>query len=74
MAAQLAAARGAQVSGIDAAEALVAIARSRVPEGDFHQGDIEEFPFADEMFDVATGSTRSNTPRTRLLSWPRSAA
>lgn len=55
MAAQLAAARGAQVSGIDAAEALLAIARVRVPEGDFHQGDIEELPFANEMFDVVTG-------------------
>lgn len=55
MAAQLAAARGAEVSGVDAAEALLAIARLRVPEADFHQGDIEELPFADEMFDVVTG-------------------
>ena len=55
MAAQLAAARGAQVSGIDAAEPLLSIARSRVPGGDFHHGDIEELPFLDRMFDVVTG-------------------
>jgi SAM-dependent methyltransferase len=55
MAAQLAAARGARVSGIDAAEALLTIARSRVPGGDFRHGDIEELPFSDRMFDVVTG-------------------
>ena len=55
MAAQRAAARGAQASGIDAAEALLAIARSRVPESDFRQGDIQDLPFADEMFDVVAG-------------------
>jgi SAM-dependent methyltransferase len=55
MAVQLAAARGAQVSGIDAAQALLGIARSRVPRGDFHHGDIEELPFLDRMFDVVTG-------------------
>lgn len=55
MAAQLAAARGAQVSGIDAAEALLAIARQRVPDGDFRRGDIESLPFADDSFAVVTG-------------------
>jgi len=55
MAAQLAAERGAQVSGIDAAEPLLAIARSRLPTADFHQGDVEELPFGDETFDVVTG-------------------
>jgi len=55
MAAQLAAVRGARVSGIDAAEALLTIARSRVPRGDFHQGDIEGLPFPDQMFDVVSG-------------------
>ena len=55
MAAQIAAARGAQVSGIDAAGPLLAIARQRTPEGDFRQGDLEELPFDDHGFDVATG-------------------
>ena len=55
MAAQMAAARGAEVSGVDAADAMLSIARSRVPTGDFHQGDLEALPFADETFDVVTG-------------------
>jgi SAM-dependent methyltransferase len=55
MAAQLAAARGAQVFGVDAAEEMLAIARARVPAGDFRRGDLEELPFADETFDVVTG-------------------
>ena len=55
MAAQMAAARGAKVSGIDAAEALLAIARRRTPAGDFRCGDIEELPFAAQSFDVVTG-------------------
>jgi SAM-dependent methyltransferase len=55
MAAQMAAARGAQVAGIDAAEALLAIARQRTPEGDFRCGDMEELPFDDGRFDVVTG-------------------
>lgn len=55
MAAQIAASRGAEVSGIDAADALLAIAQSRVPGADFQQGDLEELPFADQAFDVVTG-------------------
>jgi SAM-dependent methyltransferase len=54
MAAQLAAARGAQVSGIDAAETLLGIARRRTPAGDFRRGDLEELPFNDDSFDVVT--------------------
>jgi SAM-dependent methyltransferase len=55
MAAQVAAARGARVSGIDAAEALLEIARLRTPAGDFRYGDLEELPFEDDSFDVVTG-------------------
>jgi SAM-dependent methyltransferase len=55
MAAQLAAARGATVSGIDAAEALLDVAWSRVTQGDFHIGDLELLPFGDGIFDVVTG-------------------
>ncbi len=55
MAAEIAAARGAEVSGIDAAEAMLSIARSRVPAGDFRQGDLEGLPFSDASFDVVTG-------------------
>ena len=55
MAAQMAAARGARVAGFDAAEALLAIARERVPDADFRVADLEQVPFADDSFDVVTG-------------------
>jgi SAM-dependent methyltransferase len=53
--AQLAAQHGAVVSGLDAAPALAAIARTRVPEADVRVGEIEELPWADGSFDVVTG-------------------
>ncbi|MEJ1936190.1 class I SAM-dependent methyltransferase [Nostoc sp. NIES-2111] len=55
MAAQIAASLGAKVSGFDAAEALLAIARRRVPSGDFRVADLEDAPFDDASFDVVTG-------------------
>jgi SAM-dependent methyltransferase len=55
MAAQMAAARGAQVSGIDSAEALLDIAHRRTPAGDFRRADLEELPFGDRSFDVVAG-------------------
>jgi SAM-dependent methyltransferase len=55
MAAQIAAQRGARVSGLDAAENLLAIARTRVPAGDFHVGELEDLPFPDSTFDLVTG-------------------
>jgi SAM-dependent methyltransferase len=55
MAALRAARRGARVSGLDAAENLLAIARSRLPSGDYRLGDMEELPFADNAFDLVTG-------------------
>ncbi len=53
-AAHLAAERQAKISGLDAAEALVTIARTRTPSGDFRVGDMFELPYADGSFDVAT--------------------
>lgn len=44
--------RGAAVSGLDASENLVAIARERSPDGDFRVGDISELPWDDDEFDV----------------------
>jgi ubiquinone/menaquinone biosynthesis C-methylase UbiE len=55
MAAQCAATRGARVSGLDAAENLLVIARSRVPNGNFHVGELESLPFPDHSFDLVTG-------------------
>ena len=44
--------RGARPSGLDASEALLAIASERVPEGDFRPGDIFDLPWGDSTFDV----------------------
>ncbi len=52
---QLAAGRGAAVSGLDAAAGLIALARERVPQGDFRVGELEELPYADASFDVVSG-------------------
>jgi len=48
--------RGAQVYGLDAAEALIAIARDQVPGGDFRVGDLEDLPYDENSFDVAFAS------------------
>jgi SAM-dependent methyltransferase len=48
----LAARRGARVNGLDPAEALLAIARLRVPDGDFLLGDLEALPYADSTFNT----------------------
>ncbi|MEO6806352.1 MAG: class I SAM-dependent methyltransferase [Edaphobacter sp.] len=55
MAAMIAAARGATVSGLDASEALLQIARTRTPSADLRQGELEALPFADSIFDLITG-------------------
>jgi SAM-dependent methyltransferase len=52
---ELAARRGAEVSGFDASEALIAIARSRLPEADFRVAEMEQLPDADASFDAVTG-------------------
>lgn len=46
--------RGATVSGLDASEALIAIARARTPDGDFRVGDMFALPFDEGTFDVVT--------------------
>jgi len=55
MASQIAAERGARVSGLDAADNLMTIARARVPHGDFRVGELESLPFPDHTFDLVTG-------------------
>ncbi len=52
---RLAADRGARVSGLDASEELLALARVSVPEADLRQGDMEALPFEDAAFDAVTG-------------------
>ena len=51
---RLAADAGASVTGIDAAAALVEIARERVPEGRFDVGDIQMLPYNDCSFHLVT--------------------
>jgi SAM-dependent methyltransferase len=52
---RLAASRGASVSGIDASEALIGLARRLVPDADLRVGAIESLPWPDDAFDVVTG-------------------
>jgi SAM-dependent methyltransferase len=47
--------RGAEVAGIDATAAFIAIAKERVPGGDFRVGEMEAMPHEDKMFDLVTG-------------------
>jgi SAM-dependent methyltransferase len=47
--------RGAEVAGLDASEALVSVARKRLPGARIEVGDMEELPFGDAVFDVVTG-------------------
>lgn len=54
LAANVAARRGASVSGLDASANLIDIARARTPEGDFRVGDMFVLPFDDSRFDVLT--------------------
>ena len=55
MAVNMAVARGASATGLDAAGDLLKIASSRTPAADFHAGDLEEIPFGDAAFDVVSG-------------------
>ena len=54
LALQLAHARGATVTGLDAAAGLLAVARQRLPEADLQEGELEELPYADDSFDAVT--------------------
>jgi SAM-dependent methyltransferase len=47
--------RGATVSGLDASEALLELARARVPDADVRIGDLESLPYEDDFFDAVTG-------------------
>jgi ubiquinone/menaquinone biosynthesis C-methylase UbiE len=49
-------ARGANVTGIDVADAMVEIAQARVPNGRFRQGSAEDLPLPDAAFDAVVGN------------------
>lgn len=44
--------RGAVISGCDASEALLEIARERLPGADLELGELEDLPFPEATFDV----------------------
>jgi SAM-dependent methyltransferase len=46
---------GARAFGLDASEALIDLARERVPDADLRLGDMEALPYDDETFDLVTG-------------------
>lgn len=54
LAVRMAKAAGANPSGIDAAENLIAIAQDRTPDADVRLGDMFALPWEDESFDVIT--------------------
>ena len=47
--------RGARAFGLDASDALLAVARTRVPDADLRVGDMEALPYDDDTFDLVTG-------------------
>jgi SAM-dependent methyltransferase len=47
--------RGAQAHGLDASEALLEVARSRLPQADLRVGEMEALPYEDDTFDLVTG-------------------
>jgi SAM-dependent methyltransferase len=47
--------RGARVFGLDASEALLEIARGRVPEAELRLGDLQFLPYEDDTFELVTG-------------------
>jgi SAM-dependent methyltransferase len=54
LALQLAAGQGAHVTGLDAAAAMIELARERLPDADLRVGDLQELPFEDDAFDIVT--------------------
>jgi len=52
---RLVAARGAVPHGVDASEALVELARTRLPGADVRVGEMENLPHHDDTFDLVTG-------------------
>ena len=46
---------GAEVVGVDSSEALLQLARERVPDADLRLADMEALPFEDDSFDVVAG-------------------
>jgi SAM-dependent methyltransferase len=48
-------ARGALAFGLDASEALIELARGRLPDADLRVGEMAALPYEDDSFDLVTG-------------------
>ena len=51
---EIAASKGATISGIDISKRAIGICRQRLPEGEFYVGPAETLPFPDQQFDLIT--------------------
>lgn len=49
--------RGATVTGLDASEGLLGMAKRRVPDAEFRLGDLEALPFDDGVFDAVIAAS-----------------
>jgi len=58
--------RGAKITGIEAAPAMVEFAQKQVPCGKFTVGDIQELPYEDYTFDVVLASSSLQYTEDRL--------
>ena len=58
--------RGAKITGIEAAPAMVEFAKKQVPSGEFTIGDIQELPYEDNIFDVVLASSSLQYTEDRL--------
>jgi SAM-dependent methyltransferase len=47
--------RGGRPFGLDASEALIELARDRLPDADLRVGEMEALPYDDDTFDLVTG-------------------
>jgi SAM-dependent methyltransferase len=52
---RLVAGRGAAPFGLDASQALLEVARERLPGADLRVGEMEQLPYDDDSFDLVTG-------------------
>jgi SAM-dependent methyltransferase len=52
---RLVAERGGEPHGVDASEALIAFARTRLPDADLRVGEMEDLPWDSDTFDLVTG-------------------
>jgi SAM-dependent methyltransferase len=52
---RLVAAHGGEPFGLDASAALIALARTRLPDADLRIGEMEDLPWDDDSFDLVTG-------------------